>query len=602
MQELNRNPFIPQLEEAFAERFSIDSVNMTYADWIARNTTMLGRPFSYKGYEFQKQIVNDMSTEMDVIKISQIGITEVQLRKMLAFLKRNRGTKGIFSLPDEAMHEKISVSRLAPILQDSKVFNSRYDQENKVTRTKEIKQFGQSFMFIVPALEKSATSIDADIVMNDEVDLSDQKILGLFTSRLQGSRFKIHQRFSTPTFPGFGIDATFSVSDQHHYMVRCDSCRTWCHPEFNPNFIHIPGLERVMEMEAFKDMSSIDTEMMDMMNVREAYVKCDKCSARLDLDDPGMREWVAMYPSRLSRGYRLTPFVSTALDIPYILKRLQYFKQQDFLRGWYNTVLGLSYSDDSIQLSDAAIQKCFTGNMSAPDASPEDVWVGIDVGQICHIVIGSGPNADQIIELVMCNVRDLESEVERILKKYSVRAGCIDRHPYEPTAAAIYALSGGRIIPTEYRGTKNINIVMNEANPEIANHAQVNRTWFLDQLVNRINRGALTISGYSHLEQMFTQHLRAMARNEEPEKPAEWTKLNKNDHFFHAAAFMINAPMMATVLMLKSDAEERVTTHVSGARFGKPTPTGGTLIGGAMIGGGMSSSSKKPLVRPLGRR
>lgn len=538
---------------------------MTYAEWITKNTTMLGRPFSYKGFEFQKQIINDMSPDMSVKKISQVGLTEVQLRKMLAFLKRNRGTKGIFSLPDEAMHERISVSRLKPILEENRVFTTRYDIENKVTRTKEIKQFGKSFLFIVAAVEKAATSIDADIVMNDEVDLSDQAMLSLFTSRLQGSKYKIHQKFSTPTFPNFGIDATYQSSDQHVYMCRCTSCQKWNNPEFNHKFIHLPS--GLPDLENFDQFTA---DMFEDLDMSEMYVMCQHCGKQLDLEDPANREWVATYPSRkFSRGYGVTPFVSSALDPVYILKRLFDYKKQNYLRGWYNTVLGLTYSDDTIQVSEEIVREAFTNEAAPPARSSGDHWIGIDVGQTCHIVIGQGDQADNVVELRICNIRELKDVVTELLKKYTIRAGAIDRHPYEPTANEIFVLSEGRILPVEYRGLKNINLVFREADPEpVVNHAQVNRTWFLDQAIGKIRSKKMKISGYTHHKEVFIQHLRAMARDEQPEKQAEWKKLNENDHYFHALAFMSIGPSLAELLRLKSKEDVRSLVLATGVSMG----------------------------------
>ncbi|WP_204307082.1 hypothetical protein, partial [Klebsiella aerogenes] len=71
------------------------------------------------------------------------------------------------------------------------------------------------FGYITGTTEGEATSISADILMEDEVDLADQSMRSLFQSRLQGSLWKITQRFSTPTYLGYGIDAAYQASDKH---------------------------------------------------------------------------------------------------------------------------------------------------------------------------------------------------------------------------------------------------------------------------------------------------------------------------------------------------------------------------------------------------
>ena len=82
-----------------------------YEQWVKENTKLNGLPFSTARYPFQKQILNDMHINMDVMKISQVGISEIQIRKALAMAYRNQYKNIIFSLPDEPMRDRISSTR-----------------------------------------------------------------------------------------------------------------------------------------------------------------------------------------------------------------------------------------------------------------------------------------------------------------------------------------------------------------------------------------------------------------------------------------------------------------------------------------------------------
>src|SRR3546814_13036593 len=64
-----------------------------------------------------------MHPSMYVKKISQIGVTEISIRKFLAMLTRNTALKGIYTLPTEAMFKKIYPSRMKPILETDSIFN-----------------------------------------------------------------------------------------------------------------------------------------------------------------------------------------------------------------------------------------------------------------------------------------------------------------------------------------------------------------------------------------------------------------------------------------------------------------------------------------------
>lgn len=559
---------LEKLIEQVDDRFSEDAINMPMAEWIEKNTSIKAKPFSLKGYEFQEAIINDMHPNMTVIKPSQVGLTEAQIRKALAFLVRNQGTSLIFTLPTEDMFKRISKGRIKPIVDKDKVFNTAYDRENKAVRSVDMMQFGQSFLYITPAIESAATSIAADVVMNDEVDLSDQKMISLFNSRLQGSDIGISQRFSTPTFPSYGVDLDYQASDQHEYACQCKECGHFNIPKFTRDFIHIPGLP-----DEIQELHKITIDLQDQIDLENSYVKCENCHKKLDLDDVSTRQWVAKYPNRTSRGYKVTPFVNSRLDPKYIVTSLWRYQKTEFLRGFFNTVLGEPYSDGSIQIPKETILACMTEfAYDLPVSSSEPVWVGIDMGQTCHIILGKGTSEDDlhIFKMYSVHVDDIITEVTNICEQYNVRGGSVDRHPYEPTSRDIFRASGGRILPVEYRGTKELNLVYDDYG-DLA-HGQVNRTWFLDNLAIKIRKQTLKISGYGHNKDTYVEHIRDMVRDETPDKPAEWKKLTNNDHYFHASAFMALGMKICNLSDLKDKKDKRVMTTTQIITAGGNTP------------------------------
>ena len=548
------NIYAQQFLDIARERFSLDSLEMPVSEWITKNTTLRNRPFSFRGYEFQKKIVDDMHPDMDVIKISQVGMTEVQIRKALSFLVRNNGTSLIFTLPNEDMYKRVSNSRVKPIVNKDKVFNTPQDKEAKVTRSVDMMQFGQSFLYLVPAIESAATSIPADFVMNDELDLSDQQMVSLFSSRMQNSIYKITQRFSTPSFPSFGIDLNWRVSDQHMYMCRCNSCGHWNHPEFSKEFIYLPGLPES------KALTDVDESFRHELDFDNGYIMCEKCHEPLDLGNPDNREWVAKYPSRINkRGYRIGPFSTGKLDLKYIYGSLWEYKKTEYIRGFHNTVLGLPYSDGNIQIPEEDILACMdqTHTMAPELKNYDHLWVGIDMGQVCHVTIGRSETDGKmtILSMYQIHVKDIVTHCEELVTKYKVRGGAVDRHPYEPTAREIFEKTGGKIVPVEYRGSKDVNIVKDEYD-ELA-HAQVNQTWFLDNFANKIRKRELKIIGYGYQKRVIIEHYRDMVRDEKPGEPAKWQKLTGNDHYLHSSAFMCLGPRLFDLIKLKSDADVR---------------------------------------------
>ena len=534
------NEHLKELLGRLQNRYSVDSVEMSMGEWLCQNTQLRGRPFSFKRYPFQRAIADDLHPNMDVIKPSQVGLSEIQVRKALGFISRNRGTTLIFTMPNEKMFERMSTTRILPIVKEEKVFNLETRSGEKPTRSRGLIQVGSSFMYVTGMTEGDATSISADVVLNDEVDLSDQQMLALFNSRLQNSDWKINQRFSTPTFNNFGVDQGYMVSDQQEYMCRCDACNHWQVPLFSRAFVDIPGLPDELEHLSEIDETLIDTGRLDLVN---AQVVCERCRAPLDLGREENREWVAQYPSRThARGYRVRPFSTDRLGPDYIIAQLLKYRARDYMRGWYNTVLGEAFTGGNARLSDSDIGMCFTARSMTPLVERDDpTWIGIDMGQTCHLTVGQGDSVEtlHIIEFRTVPVDDLLNVVQELLGTYNVIGGAVDRHPYTPTADALWTLSQGRILPVEYRGQKEFNLIKDELDLETVKYAQANRTALLDEVARLVRQHRFRFSGYGQQKTTITEHLKDMVRDENPEKPASWVKLTGNDHYFHSLAFLV---------------------------------------------------------------
>ena len=547
---MKNNGYLKDFRSQVRNRFSEDSVSMSMSDWICANTKLRKKPFSFTGYEFQRAIIDDMHPNLCVIKCSQIGLTEVQLRKFAAFLARNTAVSAIFSLPDDIMFKRVSQTRFAPMVNSEKVFNLGGD---KPVRSMSLYQINQSFGYLTGMKESDATSINSDALFQDEVDLSDQEMLALYQSRLQGSDYRITQGFSTPTFEGFGIDASFKASDQHEYLCRCERCNHHNLPAFTPEFIHIPGLSGDLN-----DLSEIDAEIAQSLDLDAAYVRCERCGSKLNLADPTLRSWVPRHPGRRGRGYRVSPFSTPRLGVDYIVDMLLKYKSKDALRRWYNTVLGEPFNDSNARLSETDIQACMKGEGKITVDGPP-VVVGIDVGITCHIIIMHlGQDVPVAFEWRQVLADNLLNEVTTILETYNVVGGCMDRNPYTPLANDVRELSNGLIIPVEYAGAPNaaaVQLVKDEL--DNLSHIRANRTSMIDIVAGAVRKRKVTFVGYGRFEHLITQHMRDMVRIEKEDESATWQKLTGNDHFFHSLAYAFYAIRVFDAIAYRSDAEPR---------------------------------------------
>ena len=234
---MSDNPYIEAFVKLCDSRFVPERDSLPMSEWVLANTSLKGKPFSYKGYEFQSAIVDDMHPDLAVLKCAQIGLTECEIRKSLGFVKRFQGTAAMFTLPEEKLFKKISQTRIQPVVDYEPVFNMNKDE--KQVRSVSVIQIGRSFLYITGCTEGDATSTSADALFHDELDLSPPDMIALYQSRLQNSNWKITQRFSTPSFVGFGIDKAYTNSDQREYVCKCLSCGHYNIPTFERRFLQL---------------------------------------------------------------------------------------------------------------------------------------------------------------------------------------------------------------------------------------------------------------------------------------------------------------------------------------------------------------------------
>lgn len=536
------NKFLEKLTNRMKELGEVK----TMSDWVCQNTTIKGKPFSVDGsHLFQKAILDDMHPNLCVKKVAQVGLSEVSIRKAIAFIVRNPGTSVIYSYPDINMKKDNSQTRFKPIT-DTDFPTPRGMNE---VRNTDLYQIGQSFLHLAANVESDATSTPADMIINDEYDLSNQEILALFNSRLQHSSFKIKQGFSTPTFTNFGISLEYESSDQREFMCKCPHCGHWQIPKYDLKNVYISNLPK--EVEDLK--RGINLQLASTLDLDNAFVCCEKCRKRLDLTNPEYREWVARFPERIhSRGYWVRPFSSDLLSVKYIVMTMADYIKKDKIRRGVNTLLGEEYFDRNSRLEIGDIKQCLVCQ-DKPEVGKEfPCYLGCDFGETCHMVISDG--IDTVFEFRAFNNKDVDKVFEEVFSKYKIVCGALDRHPFIPTVNALRDKYSGIIYPVVYGSKKEVE-PRREADQTISFY-NINRTSALDYIQTKVNSHSLKIHGYGTYESVVCEHLRDMWREDFPDKEPVWNKMNGNDHFFHAMAYSFVARKIKYVEGL-SDNNER---------------------------------------------
>jgi hypothetical protein len=263
----------------------------------------------------------------------------------------------------------------------------------------------------------------------------------------------------------------------------------------------------------------------------------------------------------LKRGYRVGPFSMPVAgarsqgvnrSLQDMLMQLIEYRRLSNVRGWWNTVAGKAYADAKARLQEGQIRAVMSPQPYNPGNEP--LYVGIDMGQFCHLVIG---NHNIVFHWERIHVNDLGMRIVELSKQYpGIVAGALDRHPYTPTAEAIRDLTQCVVMPVEYRGTVPVAPVKDKT--DFVTHYQGARTPMIDAVAEGVRKHRISFAGVGDEEAHIVAHLQDMVREEgEPGKPAEWVKLTGRDHYFHALAFYEFAKKLDYVKQYDPNAEQR---------------------------------------------
>lgn len=539
------NPYL----QALAEKVLQQKTDADMADWVCNNTTIAGNSFSLKNRGYQRAILSDMHPYLSCKKLSQVGMTECQIRKALGFMVMNPGTRVLYTFPTKILKSNNSKPRIRP------VFDTDYPPQSGEMRNEDILQVGPSFLYISGGSESDVTSTPVDMILNDEIDLGTSEFYALANSRLQASTYQIKQNFSTPTFENFGISADFESSDQREYFVRCPHCNEWQVPQYDLESVYIPKLPKYIQR-----LTDIKEDLAVGLDYDNSFVVCRKCRHALDLSDEADREWVATYPSREHHhGYQIRPFSTNLLSIKYLVMTMaDYIKRGEIRRG-YNTVLGEEYKEGDVRIEEKAIRRCFKSQVVPEIPRDKPVYIGIDEGITCHIVLYTEGVAFAFYRVVYDQLVDKIKELD---SRYNIVAGAIDRYPYTPLSNDIRDMTEGRIQPVVYGGQK-IAESKKEEDKTVA-FFMCNRTHALDTVKSLIVNEKIDFYGYYEQEELIVEHLRDMVREDAPGKQPEWRKLNGNDHYFHALGYALLAKQIKYVADLGLKVEQRSIISLTG--------------------------------------
>ncbi len=366
-----------------------------------------GIVFSLKDTSYLFDIINCDKRDVNCKKGAQMCLTTAFFIDSVHACKYRRYNQNImYMMPTVTAVERLSKVSFDPIFQYNPWIMRKGD--TNTTMCREIN--GRSIVMVGAQPKKvggsgtkdtdNLRSIPCDRVDADEIDLMDQDMWYQAGQRLLRSEFKKRNNFGSPTYPGFGIDKLYEESDQRKWQIKCESCGKYtCLAETFPECI---------------------------IQEKGRWLRsCIHCSKEIFVREGS---WQAEFPQRREAGFwvsgLLSPYANLD-DYMYEYSNLEGAQMSEFMRSR----LGIATTESENQLDATTVLSRCTSDHNQMVSIGETV-MGVDVGKIIHVVIGTRTGREAYDILNISRVNNL-NELHDLAQKMNVRIAVIDSGPHD---------------------------------------------------------------------------------------------------------------------------------------------------------------------------
>lgn len=391
---------------------------------------------------FLRDVYRDMSREIVCMKGAQLGLSTTAIIRS-AWMLTTFPVTVVYTFPSVTDVAKYTQGRINPIIRGSQYLLDRIIDVDSVmqkqfrviepSRMEEMQRTrGQAWTgsrsviyFSGAAQEKDAVSIDADLLVHDEEDLSDPQVIEQFEHRLDASRFGWRFRLSTPRLPGDGIDRVFADTDKRRWLVRCPGCNA----EFELAFPGGPWHYASIEPDP-SGWSDAQWERWDNKG-RPARFLCHRCGRTLSPEDRANGRWVAERPAQARpHGYAISQMSAPWKAADMIL---QSFRKATWRSDFWNLTMGIPWEEGTNLLTEEVIRKrCSDRPMVEADEGP--CYAGIDVGSKMDVVVGKLEGG--VPRTIWFGRLDSYEQLDDMMRRFHVQVACIDAAPEEHATRA----------------------------------------------------------------------------------------------------------------------------------------------------------------------
>ena len=360
--------------------------------WIYNNQikTEKGDKLEFRKHSFLVDIFDDWTPKQTARKASQIGFSTMMILKSFWAMKY-KNWNIIYSLPSFSDVSQFVPSKVNAIISQNPILAEWTKDKDTILQ----KKVGNNFIYYRGTLSKKSEQekieagvgimLSADLLMMDECDRSDQKMLEQYGSRLEASDYKGQWFFSNPSHPFTLSQKVWEKSDQKYWFVKCSHCGEW-------QYLNWPE------------------------SIKNGKYVCKKCGGEITDQDRINGEWIRKYSNRDISGYWIPHLIAPWISAKEIEEKSKTTTPDYF----YNFILGLPYKGADVVVDKDLILKCI--DYGIPNLLQDNV-LGVDVGLKKHFVLGNKQGIFKVGE-----VDDWE-DIELLIRKYDVRCAVIDALP-----------------------------------------------------------------------------------------------------------------------------------------------------------------------------
>ncbi len=487
--------------------------------------------FTFNGFEYQQEPMASSARRICYMKARQCfgaTINEVlkDLHGMIMGIYK-LGVAHIFPNMDEV--GEFSKSIFKPLIAKNKTSIGQYVKNVAGgTDTTSLKRVRDAMLFLRGARlgqkvgestestssKTSAFSCDKEVF--DEVDFMDPEAIVKYLQAMNMSPHKHEVYLGNPSHEDFGIDLIFKQSDQRYWFRKCFHCG-----KQPPQ-----GADYAWFIDTNNGWVCAEKSFPKCVKIRAdgtGYIGCDKCGRDVPVwQGAGSTLWVPEFPGKSNHmhGYMASQLMAPHNDPA---ETLEAFVNPPFgdLANVYRLKLGRAYSDKSDKLRRNDVLAC-CGNDGIDMKHPGPCAMGVDVGKIKHVVIGTKIDNKRFEMLRAIKIPEGPegwNQISDLAKRYNVKSTVIDIRPYEDEARAYQTSHCGNVVNPavflcDYSDTQMTDSAFN-INTGVV---KVHRTGIFDQTHRLLSTGQIVLPRQCPEIEEFARQCCNCARFEEKDK------------------------------------------------------------------------------------